>query len=90
MGGRNALAKPKPKYICDEDGRVVVRVYVDRNGKVLNAIAGDAITNGPASTTSADCLLSKAKEAALKTTWQPDPNAKEQQIGYIIYNFEKK
>lgn len=89
LGGRRALSKPIPDYICDEQGRVVVKVYVDRNGKVLNAIPGEAIDNGPASNTSASCLLSKAKEAALKTTWQPDSKAKEQQIGYIIYNFSK-
>ena len=69
---------------------MVVRVYVDRAGKVFKAIPGDAIENGPASTTSASCLLDEAKNAALKTTWQPDPKAKEQQIGYIIYNFSKK
>ncbi|NDK18850.1 MAG: energy transducer TonB, partial [Zetaproteobacteria bacterium] len=38
-------------------------------------------------TNSAPCLLKRAKDAALKTTWQPDSNAPLKQIGSIIYNF---
>ena len=89
LGGRSALNKVKPPYDCPEEGRVVVKVYVDRSGKVIRAIPGEAISNGPVSTTSASCLFKEAKNAALKTTWQPDPSAKEQQIGYIVYNFFK-
>jgi len=89
LGNRKALNKPKPDYVCNEEGRVVVKVYVNRSGKVVRAIPGEVIPNGPASTTAANCLLSKAKEAALKTTWHGDPNAAEQQQGYIIYNFSK-
>jgi protein TonB len=89
LGGRNALNKVKPPYDCPEEGRVVVKVYVDRSGKVVRAVPGEAIDNGPASTTSASCLYNEAKNAALKTTWQPDPKAKEQQMGYIVYNFVK-
>ncbi len=89
LGSRKALDQPKPKYICNEEGRVVVKVYVNPSGVVVRAVAGVAIDGGPASTTAAKCLLSKAKEAALKTTWHGDPNAPKEQRGYIIYNFSK-
>jgi len=32
-------------------------------------------------------LLDPAKLAALKTTWNPDSNAPNKQIGYITYRF---
>ena len=83
--GRNALAKPKPEYTCDEEGKVVVKIWVDRKGNVVRAEAGDRGT-----TNTAACLLGKAKEAALKTKWEGDINAPEQQIGRIIYSFSRK
>ena len=90
LDGRGALFQPTPTYDCSEEGRVVVKVYVNRLGKVVNAISGEKIPNGPGSTTAASCLLKRAKEAALKTTWSADSKALEQQTGYIIYNFSHK
>lgn len=90
LGGRLALNKAKPDYPCTEEGRVVVKIYVDRNGKVVNAVPGERIPNGSASTTASSCLFDKAKAAALRTTWQPDSDAPSQQIGFIIYNFQKR
>lgn len=89
LGGRQALSKPKPDYPCTDEGRVVVKIYVDQNGKVTTAIPGERIAGGAATTTASGCLFDKAKAAALKTTWQPDSDAPSQQIGYIIYNFSK-
>lgn len=82
LGNRNAISKPKPAYECEEEGLVIVRVEVDREGIVTKATAG---TKG--STNTAACLLSKAKEAALKTTWQQDSKAGVKQIGFIRYHF---
>jgi len=82
LGNRKPLTTPKPIYDCNEEGRVVVRIEVDNNGRVINANVG---VKG--STTSAPCLLIRAKAAALKTTWQPDATAPNKQIGSIIYNF---
>lgn len=90
LGGRKALERPKPKYDCPEQGRVVVKVYVNRGGKVVNAIPGEKIPNGPTSTTSSSCLYDRARKAAMQTTWQGDANAPDMQIGYIIYNFRKQ
>ena len=82
LGNRRPLYKPKPAYKCEEEGLVVVTIEVDRAGKVIKATPG---TKG--STNRASCLLSQAKIAALKTTWDPDPLAGSKQIGIIKYRF---
>ncbi|MCE2496149.1 MAG: energy transducer TonB [Flavobacteriales bacterium] len=84
LGERTALTKPKPDYICNEEGKVVVKVWVNRKGTVVRAEPGDRGT-----TNTADCLLTKAKEAALKTKWQGDVNAAELEVGTIIYRFKR-
>ena len=89
LGGRQALSKPKPEYKCDAEGRVVVKIYVDREGIVRRAIPGEKIPSGVATTTTSTCLYEKAKAAALRTTWQGDSDAPSEQVGYIIYNFSK-
>ena len=82
LAGRKALSKPIEKPDCQEEGTVVVRIVVDKNGKVINAVPG---VKG--STNTAACLLKPAKEAALKTTWNADKQAPSQQVGTIIYKF---
>ena len=83
LGNRKALTKPKPDFNCNEQGTVVVKIYVDANGVVKKAQAGIKGTTNPA-----PCLLEAAKKAALKTKWTPDPNAPALQIGKIIYHFK--
>lgn len=82
LGNRKALSKPAPKYICNEQGKVVVEVTVDRTGKTISALTGIKGT-----TNTAKCLLEQAKIAALNTRWDASPDAPEQQIGRIVYNF---
>jgi len=82
LGNRKALTKPKPTYDCNEEGRVFVGISVDNSGKVISAQPGVKGT-----TNSAPCLLTKAKEAALRTKFNVDNNAPSKQIGVIIYNF---
>jgi outer membrane biosynthesis protein TonB len=82
LGNRKPISRPKPAYICDEEGLVVVRIEVDVNGKVIKATPG---VKG--STNTAACLMSRAKEAALKTRWQADANAPSKQVGTIKYRF---
>ncbi len=82
LGNRKPISTPKPIYDCNEEGRVVVSIEVNKNGRVISANVG---VKG--STTSAPCLLRRAKAAALKTTWQADYSAPNKQIGSIIYNF---
>jgi colicin import membrane protein len=82
LGGRNALSLPNPRYDLQEEGRVVVEVIVDRSGNVTQATPGVKGSN----TLTAE-LLSRAKEAALKTKFEANPNAPIIQKGYITYNF---
>ena len=82
LAGRNALSKPIEQPDCQEEGIVVVRIEVDKNGKVINAIPG---VKG--STNTAPCLLKPAKAVALRTKWNADGNAPSKQKGTIIYRF---
>jgi outer membrane biosynthesis protein TonB len=82
LGNRKALSKPEPKYTCNESGKVVVEVSVDRNGNTINATAGIKGT-----TNTAKCLLDQARIAAMNTKWNASSDAPEKQIGKIIYNF---
>ncbi|MCF6167946.1 energy transducer TonB [Lutibacter sp.] len=82
LGNRKPINRPKPNYVCNEEGLVVVRIEVNTYGKVIKATPG---VKG--STNTAQCLLIQAKEAALKTTWQPDTNAPSKQVGTIKYRF---
>jgi len=82
LGNRKAVAKPKPTYDCNEQGKVVVSISVNKSGRVISARAGVKGT-----TNSALCLLKRAKEAALKTKFNSDSKAPTKQVGSIIYNF---
>ena len=82
LAGRNALSKPVEQPNCEEEGTVVVSIEVDKYGTVLKAVSGVKGT-----TNSANCLLNPAREAALRTTWNADPNAPNKQKGTIIYKF---
>ena len=81
---RFAITKVKPNYKCDELGKVVVRVWVNREGRTIKAEPGIRGT-----TESASCLFQEAKNAALQTTWTPYFDAPDIQIGQITYNFYK-
>lgn len=82
LGGRGAKHLPKPAYDSEEQGKVVVEIRVDRNGKVVSAIAG---VKG---TTITDLKLRRlAEEAARRSIFAPDPNAPDRQKGTITYNF---
>jgi periplasmic protein TonB len=83
LGGRKALNKEKFTQDCNEAGRVVVSIEVDRTGKVISATAGVRGT-----TNNSRCLLEPAKRAALATRFNSDESAPAKQIGKIIYNFK--
>ena len=82
LEGRNALSTPKEQPNCQQEGIVVVEIFVDRNGTVIRANSGEK-----GSTNTHPCLLKPAREAALRTTWNADPNAPTKQKGTIIYKF---
>ncbi len=83
LNGRSLVSKGKVKQECNEAGRVVVKIIVDRNGDVVSAIPGvKGTTNNSA------CLLDPAKKTALKHKWNLDSNAPSQQVGFVVVNFK--
>jgi TonB family protein len=82
LDGRTSLSLPKPNYPGNEEGVVVVKVTVDKNGLVKTAETG---VRG--STTSDPNLLAEAKKAALKAKFNVDANAPAVQVGTITYRF---
>ncbi len=84
LGGRQARLLPKPEYLSDEQGKIVVTIWVNRNGDVIRAEAGAKGTD------ITDLSLRKlAREAALKSKFTPDLEAPEEQKGTITYKFIK-
>lgn len=82
LAGRGVLSVPKIEDKSQEEGKVVVDIIVDRNGDVIRAIAG-----GKGSTTTSSILLMKAKEAAQKAKFSPNPNAPAEQYGQMTFVF---
>ena len=83
LNGRSLVSKGKVQQECNEEGRVVVRIVVDRNGKVIKATPG---VQG--STNTAQCLLDPARKTALLHQWNLDSDAPNQQIGFVVVNFK--
>jgi len=82
LNGRNKTSNKKFTQDCNEEGRVVVKIEVDRNGKVIKAIPGVKGT-----TNTAPCLLDPAKKTALSYRFNRDSKAPTRQIGFVIIDF---
>lgn len=82
ISGRTATSTPKPNYPGKEDGIVVVKITVDRNGRVTAAEPGQRGT-----TTMNPDLHDAAKRAALLARFNVDENAPAFQTGTITYRF---
>lgn len=83
LSGRSLANKGKVQQECNEEGRVVVRITVDRSGKVVKADPGVKGT-----TNNAPCLLEPARKTAMLHKWNSDSNAPSQQIGFVVVNFK--
>jgi hypothetical protein len=83
--GRGARSLAKPTYNSPEQGKIVVSIKVDREGKVTYASAGAKGT-----TISEINLRQQAENAARKTIFAPDADAPEEQRGTITYVFVKQ
>lgn len=83
LDGRTPMSLPKPRYTEQEDGTVVVKVTVDRNGKVVNATT-DGVRG---STTTNKALHAEAITAARQAKFSVKADAAPEQIGYIYYTF---
>jgi periplasmic protein TonB len=84
LKGRKLVDRP---IINDDDqfeGRIVVEITVNRQGKVVKAI----VTRG--STATAGTMVERALNAALKVSFSTDQEAPEEQFGTITFNFKLK
>lgn len=82
LAGRTAQSLPKPEYKQQEQGKVVVEVTVDQEGRVTSAIPGVKGSN-----TLNSYLLEMAKKAALAARFDRKPDAPAFQKGTITYYF---
>ena len=82
LAGRSMLSSPPIKDNSQEEGKVVVDIIVDKYGKVLRATPG-----ARGSTTTSTVLYKKAKEAALKTKFNANPEAAFEQKGQMTFIF---
>ena len=83
LNGRSLVNKGKVQQECNESGTVVVKIVVDRNGKVISATPGVRGT-----TNTNPCLLEPAKKTAFLHKWNLDSNAPSQQVGFVVVNFK--
>jgi colicin import membrane protein len=82
LSGRVAKSLPKPSYPGNEEGIVVVKITVDKNGKVTQANPGAVGTKTPN-----QALWEAARKAALSTTFNQNLDAPAFQTGTITYKF---
>ena len=83
LNGRSAVgALPKPDYTVREEGRVIIEIRVDQQGKV---VATSFRSVG--STTTNSTLVAAAERAAKQARFNVDETAPFPQVGTITYNF---
>lgn len=82
LADRFCTQPSKPTLNSRQEGMVVVRIWVDREGSVIKT---EAPENG--STITHPFMVEKSKEAAMKVRFNPAPKAPEHQVGTITYVF---
>jgi periplasmic protein TonB len=82
LGGRKMVAPPRVVDNSQETGKVVVDITVDKYGKVVQATPG-----ARGSTTTSSHLYRLAREAALDTKFNANPDAQVQQKGTMTFVF---
>ncbi|WP_461589396.1 energy transducer TonB [Winogradskyella sp.] len=83
LGGRGRPSKKIYKQDCNEYGLVVVRIEVNRQGKVIKAEPGIRGT-----TNTHPCLIEPARKIAMSHKWAADANAPAKQVGFVSINFD--
>lgn len=84
--GRDCVGVPaKPNYGVQNEGVVVVEIWVDRQGAVIKAFPG-----ADGTTVTDKDMWTAARQAALKTKFNVSPESPEQMKGTITYIFKLK
>lgn len=83
LSGRSLVGSlPKPDYSARDQGRVIIEIQVDQQGKVTSAAY-----RSKGSTTQNSSLVNSALRAAHQARFNVDENADISQSGTITYNF---
>ena len=77
---RKKVSIPIPVYLCEENGKIVITIKVNEQGKVIET---DVNTN---STSSNECLIEHALQYAKDSHFSSDPS-KKTQVGSITFSF---
>ncbi len=83
LAGRSAVTLPKPEYNSNQQGKIVVKIWVDQQGRVTRVEApaqGSTLSTGP--------MVEQAKNAAKRARFNASSDAPEQQVGTITYIFK--
>lgn len=84
LGGRGAKSISSPSKDFDEEGTVVIDIWVDKEGRVQR------VETGKGTTTTNSNMLESAKRAALNSIFDKDDKAADLQKGSITYTFIKR
>jgi protein TonB len=82
LAGRKLAGNNKKVQECNEAGKVVVKIWVNKQGNVIKAERAQGTTN------SDSCLVNPAIATAKTFKWQADENAPDTQIGFVVVNFQ--
>jgi len=83
LNGRSMIMVQKPEFVIQREGIVVVKILVDRTGKVIKAEPG-----AKGSTIIDDVLYAAAKKAAMESKFNIKSDASDLQEGFITYHFK--
>lgn len=81
LENRYHLSLPIPVYLAKGGGKIIIEIYVDRKGRVIEA------NLAPGQKVRDQQIVMYAQTAALKTLFNADPKAPASQKGTIHYNF---
>ena len=85
LAGRSSVSLPLPSKDFSREGKIVVKIWVDQQGKVTKTEApqqGSTITDVT--------MVRQAEQAARRSLFNADPNAAVIQTGTITYVFRKQ
>jgi hypothetical protein len=85
LQGRNKVFLPIPVFKCEGEGKIVVQIYVNRSGRVIES----KILKNKCSIQD-DCLFDAALESSAKTRFNSSNSCPEKQEGTITYHFIKQ
>jgi hypothetical protein len=84
LAGRTSVTLKHPDYKNNnEQGYVVVKIFVDKRGNVIRAATGEKGTKNLS-----DEMCASAREAALSSAFSPKPDAPNVQAGIITYVYK--